>query len=94
MVTYLYKHRIWTEYTNLIGADDVQEALDKTDFDTNYKSQTLACDDLELQETTVTIYKTYTHFKALITGDIAWTDVKLETGSNFYDLYLITESPI
>lgn len=94
MVTYLYSHRIWTNTTSVIGANNAQEALDKTDFETNYKSSTLACDDLELMDTTVMITKTYSQFKALITGDIAWADVKCETGTNFYDLYLLTESPI
>jgi len=92
---YLYKHRMMTDLTNCYGFDNTQENADKTDFEANYKASTLAVDDLELQENVSIIDKTYSEFKVLVDGSvITWADVKLEIGTNFYDLYLVTDNPV
>lgn len=93
MANYLYKHRIMTDLTNCFGFNASQEASDKSDFDTNYKSSTIKVDDLELLDTVFIIEKSYADFKTLIDGTtITWGDVKREDGWNFYDLYLITDT--
>jgi len=95
MTLYLYMARIMTDTSNAFGFNNTQEAADKLDFETNFKSQTLAVDDLENMETTFITRLSYTQFKAKIDGvNILWTDVKLETTAIFYDLYLLTTSPI
>ena len=92
---YLYQHKMMKDLTNCYGFNDAQEIADKTDFEANYKASTLAVDDLELQENVSIISKTYAEFKALIDGVVfTWADVKLETGFNFYDLYLVTDNPL
>ena len=96
MVSYLYMARIMLDTTNSYGFNNSAEAANKTDFETNYKSQTVPVSDLENAETTFTIVLTYAEFKAKIDGvNILWSDVKLETNDNlWYDLYLLTETPI
>lgn len=95
MADYLYRNRIMTDLTNCYGFDNSAEAANKSDFETNYKSSTYPVADLELMDTVFLVDKTYTQFKALVDGQtITWGDVKLETGTNFYDLYIITDTPL
>jgi len=95
MADYLYKHRIMTNLTDCIGFNEPQEASDKSDFETNHKSNCYEIDDLETMATVFVIDKTYSEFKALIDGNtITWNDVKVEIGLNFYDLYLLTDGPL
>jgi hypothetical protein len=93
MTSYLYKTRIWKDTTNVIGVDPAVEAANKTDFETNYKSSAIGVSSIEIAETTFITDLTYTEFKAKITGDITWGDVKYSENSR-YDLYIITNSPI
>lgn len=95
MTNYLYMARIMTNTDNCYGFDNAQEALDKTNFDNNYKASCIEVDDLENSETTFLVKLTYEEFKAKIDGtNILWTDVKLEIAGNFYDLYLLTNNPV
>ena len=95
MVNYLYEHTIWKDTTAVIGVDNAQEALDTTDFDTNYKSQSIEVASLVVFDNTYQIEKTYAQFKALIDGvNILWSDVRYEVGPNHYHLYLMTNTPI
>lgn len=95
MVEYLYRARIWTDTTNVLGVDPSVEAANKIDFEANYKASTVAVTDLEVMGTTFLIEKTYANFKPLIDGtNIKWTDIKCETAAIYYDLYLITTEPI
>ena len=91
---YVYKAQIMTDLTNAYGFNNSQEATDKTDFETNFKAQTVAVSGVEIMENSAIINKTYTQFKALITGDITWADVKTVTVLNRYDLYLITDTQL
>jgi len=91
---YLYITAIYRDTSNLIGFDIVQNDLDKTDFQTNYKSSCNEVTEISFAETTARIEKTYTQFKALITGDLVWSDVKLSIMNKKYELYLITQSPL
>jgi len=93
-MNYLYTTMIYTDINGLIGFDITQNNLDKTDFETNYKSSCVGISGLALAETTVRIDKTYAQFKALITGAIVWGDIKLSTMAKRYELYLVTTSPL
>jgi len=91
---YIYTTSIFFDTNNVVGVDPATEALNITDFVTNYKAQTLSIDRLSLIDTYVEIVKTYSAFKVLIVDDITWGDVKMYTNKNHYDLYLFTEQPI
>ena len=91
---YLYITEIFTNTNNIVGFDITQNNLDKTDFETNYKSSCVTVNSLSMAGTTVRLDKTYTQFKALITGDLTWADVKLIVGTNRYEIFLITDSPL
>lgn len=89
MSDYLYNAIIYKTTDNVVGLDVTQNNLDKTDFETNYKS---SCEDITLVNVAATTFEhdeTYTDFKAMITGDITWSDVKMVEGDNKYTLYLL-----
>ena len=95
MADYLYKHRIMTDLTDCFGFNATDEAAHKSDFNTNHKAGCYVVDDLETMATVFLIDKTYAEFEALIDGNtITWGDVKLEIGQNFYDLYILTDTPL
>ena len=92
---YAYMHEIRTDATNSYGFDNSQEATDKTDFETNFKSSALSVSSVEIAENTAEIIKSYTGFKTLIDGTtITWADVRYVTETDHYDLYLITDTPL
>jgi len=91
---YVYKTDIFRNTENLIGFNIVQNNLDLADFESNGKSSCIEITAIDFAETTIRTDKTYTQFKALITGDLAWSDVRLIILSNKYELYLITSYPI
>jgi len=78
----------------VLGLDTTQNALDKTDFETNHKSTAIKVDALTILETTFRIDKTYTQFDALITGDYTWADVKFIDDGQKYTMYIISSSPL
>ena len=91
---YIYRASIFFDTTNVIGVNVSTEAANTTDFETNYKSSCVEVNELQLLTNSFIIYKTYTEFKALITAEIDWTDVKLIIRDKDYCLYLITEDPL
>lgn len=91
---YLYKATIYTSTDNVYGIDVTQNNADKTDFENNYKASTYAITDITVTENSLLTIKTYTQFKALITGGIIWADVKRMDEGNHYDLYLLSENPL
>lgn len=96
MVDYLYKTRIWFDTTDVVGdIDPATEAANTADFEANYKSQCYPVDDIELLETFFMVEWDYATMKAKIGEEVvAWTDVKLETGDKFYDLYILTPNQL
>ena len=95
MVDYLYVTRIWFSTADSVGFDEAAEAANTTDFETNYKASTYPVSNMETQATVFIINKTYAQFKALIDGvNILWSDVKCETNTKHYDLYLLTPGPL
>ena len=95
MADYLYMTRIWFNTADTVGFDNSAEAANTTDFETNYKANTYPVSDMEMMTTVFIIYKTYAQFKALIDDvNILWSDVKCETNTRHYDLYLLTTGPL
>ena len=90
---YLYSTSVITNisaYQGLTSAQITQNNTDKTDFETNFKSQAVKVDEIVPIETVFIISKTYTEFKALIINPINWSDVKYIQGANKYYLFLLT----
>jgi hypothetical protein len=95
MAEYLYHAYVYYDTSNVIGANNSQEATNTTDFETNYKSQATEVEDISPGATMFDIVKTYTEFKALISSPITWADVKYaDEDDRVYDLYLLTSEPL
>ena len=94
MAQYLYHTYVYHDQTDVLGIDSEEEATNATDFETNYKSQCTEIDDIVPGETMFEILKTYTQFKAMITGDYSWSDVRYADEDKAYDIYLLTSTPI
>lgn len=88
MVQYIYNTYI--EY---------QDTVNRTDFETNYKTIAKGFSDIKIGDTTFTLELEYTNFKTLIDGiTITWADVRyiegISDGTTDYELYLITNNPL
>jgi len=95
MENYLYKAVIYKEPDKIGNMDVTAETANRDDFVNNYLSQTLHVDDLELMSNVFLIEKTYADFKTLVDGStVTWTNVRVEDGSWFYDLYILSENPL
>lgn len=78
---------------NVASIDIAQNNADKTDFETNFKSQAKQVDSLIIAETTFEVNKTYAQFKAIIDGvTITWADVKYTETEGGYRLYLLRDT--
>lgn len=91
---YIYLTSIFFDTEKVLGINPTTEQANTTDFETNYKNSTFKIDGLQISETAVLINKTYTEFKALITGDITWSLVKCLTKDKNYELYIITDNQL
>lgn len=94
MAEYAYKAIIYKNTDGVVGVDTVQNTADKTDFETNRKSTAVVVDSIVILQITFLIDKTYTQFKALITGDYTWADVRYIDDGQKYQIYLITNQPL
>lgn len=91
MADYLYKATIWFDTTDVLGVDPQVEAARTADFEQNYKADCYEVDDLELMETYFLVEWTYETLKQkIIDTGLDWTDVKMEIGDKFYDLYVLS----
>ena len=92
MVDYIYKVRIWTDTSAVIGVDPAVEAANLADFDANYRASTIPVGTLEVLATAFTTDWSYDTLKAHV-DDVAlsWTDIKLITGDIFVDLIVISQ---
>ena len=89
---YLYQTTLFIDTTNTYGFP-VTNSADKTDWETNFKSQALLINKIEIAETVFIVDKTFTQFKALIASPVLWSDVKyVESGR--YNIYLLSENPL
>ena len=89
MSNYLYKTTIFIDTSNLINIDNSQNNIDKLDFETNFKSQSLLIDEIVSMDMSFIISKTYSDFKALIVTPLNWSDIKYIQGGNKYQLFLL-----
>ena len=94
MTDYLYNTFVYHTTTTVIGVNQAEEEEHTTDFETNYKSQCLQVSKIIPLTTTFDIVLPYDQFKAKITGDILWSDVKYVDDGKAYNLVLITDSPL
>jgi len=95
MALYIYDCTILKDPTNVTGYDLTAEAENKTDYETNYKSQTVKVDSLTVSETSFEIDKTWSQFKGLIDGvTLTWADVRQSIVGKIYELHLITNEPL
>ena len=106
MVDYIYKAKIWTDTSTVIGVDPAVEAANLADFDdnddeqrkgvadfdANYRASTIPVGTLEVLATAFTTEWNYDTLKAHV-DDVAlsWTDIKLITGDIFVDLIVISQ---
>ena len=82
-IMYLYKTTIYKETADIVGIDATQEGANKTDFETNFKSQAIAVDDVAIAETTFITDLSYSDFKAIIVSPIGWADVKYVSNGKY-----------
>jgi hypothetical protein len=94
MVNYIYVATIYHDTTNVIGVDEAQELIDDTDFET-HRASCIEISQMDIQETSCVLNRTYTQFKSLIDGtDVEWTDVKYITDNKSHTLYIISSEPL
>ncbi len=93
MANYLHKSALFKLTDNVASIDATQNNADKTDFESNFKSQAKNIDSLTIAETTFEVNKTYAQFKAIIDGvTITWADVKYTETEGGYRLYLLRDT--
>ena len=93
MANYIYTTQLFKEGTSVINMP-VDNATNRTDFEDNHKASANDISDIVIQELTFETAKSYDDFVALITGDIAWSDVKYIDRPCRYELYIVTVSPL
>ena len=93
MANYLHKSALFKVTDNVASIDAAQNNADKSDFESNFKSQAKNIDSLIIAETTFEINKTYAEFKAIVDGvTITWADVKYTETEGGYRLYLLRDT--
>ena len=93
MANYLHKSALFKITDNVASIDIAQNDADKTDFETNFKTQAKQVDSLIIAETTFEVNKTYAQFKAIVDGvTITWADVKYTETEGGYRLYLLRDT--
>jgi putative sterol carrier protein len=93
MADYLYKTIIYHDDTNVVETPTNNDT-DNTDFETNNKSSAVSVNEVVISSTTFVIELSYSDFDDLITGDVAWTDVKYIEDAKAYCLFLASETEL
>lgn len=93
---YLYRAKILknTDEYIMSQAEKNQHASDRTDFETNFKAQTIPVGDVIIAETTFVADLTYIQFKAKIVSPVLWSDVKYIDGTLQYILHVASQNPL
>ena len=94
---YLYRTTIYKTPDIVAGLSSEEKsahAAAKTDFEGNHKASAVKVDEIITVGTTYVIDKDYSDFDAMITGAIAWTDVKYIENSFDYKIYLSSETEL
>lgn len=93
MADYLYYAPIYIDATNVSGVP-TDNAVHKSDYETNYQSITGKVDDVSIATTTFLFEKDYHDFKTLVADPITWADVKEVIRNNRYLLYIISNTEL
>lgn len=92
---YLYRTFIildTTKFSNLSQSEKEQHAINKIDFEINYKSSTVDINEVVLVSNTFIVDKIYTEFKALVAGE--WDEVNIITKNSIYELNILSDSSL
>jgi len=92
-MAYLYRTILHKDLQNVFSPPPTNNA-DKTDFETNYKSQATMVGDIVIAQTTFMSELSYASFKAKVVSPLGWVDVKYLDGIQRYVLNLLTENPL
>jgi len=72
-----------------------QSSSDKSDYETNHKSDIIEISQIKLLETTFILEESYSDFSAKIDGiDIKWSDVTVITSNDKYWLFLLSDTAL
>lgn len=93
MSNYLYKTYLYTNTQDVLTPPATNTA-DLADFESNHKDDAMQISELVLAETSFSSDKTYADFKALVTTPISWSDIKFVIRDKFYELILISDTPL
>jgi len=94
MAEYLYKVSLAKPTAHSSGFPPSNDA-DTTDFEDNHKSNAVKVSEVIITDTTIITEKTYTDFKALLTGGIDWDDViYTDSHHGIYELSLLSGSAL
>ena len=81
---------IYKDMTEVYGVDATENALHKTNFETNYKATATKITGITIAETSFETEMDYDNFKALVATPVIWADVKYVEDYQKYILYLIS----
>lgn len=85
MANIIYRTTIYKDTTDVVGIDIGQNNADKTDFETNYKSQAVTITDVAIGEDDIISDLSFTAFKTKVTS---WTNVQYVENTKKYVIYL------
>ena len=86
---YLYTTILYTD-TSILSNVPTNNDSNKSDFETNYKSQAVKVASLTVAETTYILDVDYSTFKSKIASPIVWSDIRYTDTNSSYKLYLVT----
>ena len=92
-MSYLYKTYLYKDESKVSPVPE-NNTEDLADFEDNHKADAMEITELVLAETVFSTDKSYSEFDALITGGILWSDVKYIEDEIFYELSLLSDTPL
>lgn len=81
----IYKSTIFKDTSDVLALDVTQNNIDKTDFETNFKSLANTLTDFIFGENNVFVQLSFTDFKTKV---ISWNDVSYSEKNKKYDIFL------
>lgn len=91
MATHNHQTKIYKSTDSVIGIDTEQEAENKSDFETNYKSSCIVIS--RKAEIGMVVESTYPDFKSFVAEHGAWTDVQMIETDVEYTLFFEHKVP-
>lgn len=91
MANYLYKTAVYkVDNGNVVGVP-ASNTADRADFEDNNKSSVIPVTTVLTEELTFEIWVVYSDFSTKVTD---WADVKCLETDRYYELYLMSNSPL